>query len=112
MEAIAIFAGLAIAVNKTVSVIKALLGKPRDLNLVLTQIVVWGVGTGAIFLAGAASLTSGSTFPGTEVALVDLDAASKVLLGWICGATGSFLWDFRKAVDNTDTANEGSRLIS
>lgn len=110
MESIAILAAIAFAVNKTVSVIKALVGKPRDLNTVVTQVVVWAVGGATIFLCAAASLTEDMVIPGLDVTFASLDTASKLMLGWVLSSTGSFFFDFTKAVDNTDEASR-SRLI-
>lgn len=107
METIAILAGLAFAVNKTVSVIKAL---GKDTNLVLTQVVVWLVGTAAIFLAGQADITDGLIIPGLDDALGSLDVASVILAGWVLGSSGSFAFDLKKAIDNNDSAEEPALL--
>lgn len=109
MEAVVVFAGLAFAINKTVSVIKALFNK--DVNSVVTQVVVWAVGFGGLSLAAHAAVTSAFALPGFTQPLGDLDAASLGLLAWILGATGSFAYDLKKAVDGTDSAAE-PRLLS
>ena len=110
MEAIAILAGLAFAVNKTVTVIKAAINK--DWNTTVTQVVVWLVGTAAIFLASRASITAELLVPGLAEPLGTLDGSSIVLLGFILGSTGSFAFDIRKAIDNTDSAQEAKLLGS
>ena len=108
MEQIAILLGLAFAINKTVSVIKALLSK--DFNTPVTQLVVWVVGFVGITLAAHAQVTSALLVPGLEAPLGSLDASSLVLLAWILGSSGSFAFDFKKAVDGTDSAAEPSLL--
>lgn len=109
MEAIAILTGLAFAVNKTVSVIKSF---GKDTNAVVTQVLVWVLGTAAIWLAGQASITENLVIDGLgiENALGQLDIASVVLAGWILGSTGSFIFDFKKAVDGSDSAAEPKLL--
>lgn len=104
MEVIAILAGIAFAVNKTVTVIKAVAS--GDKNLALTQLLVWVIGVGAVILAAHASLTSDMIMPGIERSLGSLDTASLVLLGWVLGSSGSFAFDIKKAIDNGDSAQE------
>jgi hypothetical protein len=107
MEEVAILAGLALAVNKTVSVIKSF---GKDTNAVVTQVLVWVIGVAAIFVAGQADITADLAVPGLTGVLGDLDFASVVLAGWILGSTGSFAFDIRKAIDNSDSAAEPSLL--
>lgn len=104
MEVIAVLAGIALAVNKTVSVIKSVANK--DKNGAVTQLLVWVVGIGAVVLSAHAALTSNMVIPGLGVALGSLDTPSHVLLGWILGSSGSFAFDVKKAIDNGDTAAE------
>jgi energy-converting hydrogenase Eha subunit G len=108
MEEIAILAGLAFAINKTVSVVKAALNK--DVNAAVTQLVVWVVGFIAISLAAHAQLTENLVVPGLLVPLDELDWQSLVLVAWILGGTGSFAFDFKKALDSSDSAAEPSLL--
>lgn len=103
MEVIAILAALAFAVNKTVSVIKAF---GKDNNTVVTQVLVWVIGTGALFLAGQAEFTAGLVIPGLGVTLGSLNAASIVMAGWVLGSSGSFAFDIKKAIDSSDSAVE------
>lgn len=108
MEAVIIFAGLAFAINKTVSVIKA--GTSRDWNTVVTQITVWVVGFIGLTLAAHAAVTEGFALPGFTEKLGDLDWASIALLAWVLGGSGSFAYDFKKAIDNTDSSVEPALL--
>lgn len=104
MDQVVLWAGLAFAINKTVSVVKALAS--RDWNASLTQLVVWVVGFVGLSLAAHADVTSGWLLPGLEVQLSSLDGSSLVLLAWVLGASGSFAYDVKKALDGTDSAAE------
>lgn len=108
MEEIALLAGLAFAINKTVSVIKAATNK--DINAAVTQLTVWVVGFIAILLAAHAQLTENLVVPGLSTPLGLLDWPSLVLIAWILGGTGSFAFDFKKAFDSSDNATEPSLL--
>lgn len=108
MEEIALLAGLAFAINKTVSVVKSALNK--DVNAAVTQLVVWVIGFIVISLAAHAQLTENLVVPGLTVALNNLDWQSLVLVAYILGGTGSFAFDFKKAFDSSDSAAEPSLL--
>jgi hypothetical protein len=108
MEAVVIFAGLAFAINKTVSVIKGLLNK--EWNTVVSQAVVWVVGFVGLSLAAHAAVTEAFALPGFTEPLGSLDAASLGLLAWVLGSTGSFAYDFKKAIDGSDSAVESKIL--
>lgn len=100
---VALLAGLALAVNKTVSVLKAL---GKSWNTVATQALVWVLGTTAILLAAHAKVTADAMVPGTPWTFGSLDGSSIVLLGWVLGSSGSFAFDIKKAIDGTDSAAE------
>lgn len=106
MEVVAVLAGVAFAINKTVSVIKALTAS--DWRAALTQVLVWVVGWAALLLMSQATLVNNLTVPGFEVAFVNLDVASLLLLSWVLGSSGSFAFDIKKAIDSTDSAQEAS----
>lgn len=107
MEQLAILLGLAFTANKLVSTLKNLTtASARGDGF--TQIVVWIVATGVLFLAGQADVASDLVIPGLDGPLGDLDFASYVVLGLIAGSTGSVAYDFTKAVDNTNTTVEPS----
>lgn len=105
---VALLAGVAFAVNKTVSVIKAIFNK--NANTVVSQVLVWVVGIAGVVLMAHAKLSSDLVIPGLGRSLGGLDTSSHVLLGWILGGSGSFAFDFTKAVDNTNTAVEAPLL--
>lgn len=104
MEAVVIFAGLAFAINKTMSVLKALIN--RDVNTVVSQVGIWALGFAGLSLAAHAAVTEAYALPGFTEPLGTLDWASLALLGWILGSSGSFAYDFKKAVDGSDSASE------
>lgn len=80
-----------------------------DTNAALTLLTGWVVGVVVVFVCSAAKLTNGFTF--NHIALVDLDAGSKILLG--VQATSLFAvvpYDFKRAFDRTDSAQQPSLL--
>lgn len=108
MESVVLFAGLAFAINKTVSVIKALVN--RDSNTVVTQAVVWLVGFAGLSLAAHSAVTENYALPGFSEPLHALDWTSLVMLAWILGSTGSFVYDLKSAIDGSDSAAEDKLL--
>ena len=108
MEAVVLFAGLAFAINKTVSVIKALVNGEK--NTVVTQAVVWLVGFGGLALAANSDIAAVYSLPGFTEPLGDLDWPSLSLLAWVLGSTGSFVYDVKSAIDGSDSAVETSLL--
>jgi hypothetical protein len=109
MEPLIVLAGLAFLANKAVSTLKYAL-TPARRGDAFTQVVVWAFAIGTIVLASLAEVTETLVIPGTHDALGNLDLPSLILVGLMAGASGSTVYDFRKAIDNTDTANEPSLL--
>lgn len=78
----------------------------RDWNAALTQAVIWGLGIGAVMIAAQADIAEGFRVFGGSL-LADLDAWSQVLAGLTLASVGSVgFYDFRKALDGTDSAKE------
>jgi hypothetical protein len=107
VEQVVILLGLAFAANKLMSTLKNLTNAATRGDG-LSQIVLWVIAILVLVLAGQADVTSTLTLPGLDGALGDLDFASYVVLGIIAGSTGSVVYDFTKAVDNTNSAAEPS----
>jgi hypothetical protein len=101
---VALLAGVAVAVNKTVSVVKAIVN--RDPNGYVTPLIVWAVAIAAVILMAHASLTMNGTIPALGVQFGSLDWASQVLFGWVLGGGAAFSFDITAAIDNTDSASE------
>lgn len=80
----------------------------RDWNGVVTQLVAWTAGVGAVFLASAAHLEG--NIPGTSIGLQALNAAAKIVLGLQAASIFGVVHDVKQAVDNTDTSVE-PRLV-
>lgn len=78
--------------------------RSKDWNAVVTQAATWAVGVGVVFLAGAAQAFEHLQIPGIDVMLSDLDTWSKVLVGTAATSALSKIYDFQKAIDNTDSA--------
>lgn len=96
---------MATAVNKTVTVVKAI---GKDWNMVLTQVVVWVVGI--VLLALAAHSTIAGNLTVFSAALKTWNGADTVLGGYVLGSAGSFAYDYKKARDNTDSSTEPALL--
>ncbi len=101
---LALLLGLAFAANKAVSVLKSLLSPDR--NAAITQVIVWGFAFGFLLLGSEAEVLEGLIVPGLSAPLGTLDIPSIALLALVSGSTGSVVYDFKKAFDNTDTAAE------
>lgn len=103
MEALTL-AALAALVIKIMTVVKAI---GKDNNMVITQAATWAVSIGVIILAAHAKVTSDIVVFGAYT-LGSLDAGSLILAGLSLGSSGSFLYDYKKARDNNDSATEPS----
>jgi len=104
LVAVAILAGLALAVNSTISWLKTLTN--RDWQGFGTHLVVLIAGVIAIVLASHANLTNDFTIPALNRTLGSLDWPSQVLLAWIVTGSGKFAWNFTQAVDGSQSAQE------
>jgi hypothetical protein len=96
-------ATLAALVVKFTSVLKYL--SDRDWRQAVTQVVPWVAGIVAVALAAQADVAEGFIIWGQQ-ALGDLDFWSQVLAGIALGSAGSLTYDFKKAVDGSDSAAE------
>ena len=99
MEFIPLIAALALAV-KIVDFVKYI--SNRDTNGIITQLAVWVSGVVVVFLLAATDFADGVEVAG--MTLDSLNVWSQVLLGLTLGSTGSFAYDFKKSLDNTDSA--------
>jgi hypothetical protein len=90
---------------KATSFVKAMSAKAwRD---AVTQVLAWGLGVGAVWLAAAANDFTGKWVlveGGPDLAHTSV--AALVLIGTAVGSAGSLLVDFRKAIDGSDSAKE------
>lgn len=96
-------ASLAAFAIKVTSVLKYLsAGQVRE---AITQVVPWLAGVIMVAVAAHANVSQDLVVFG-EMALRQLNGWSQVLAGVALGSTGSFAYDLKKALDNTDTASE------
>lgn len=100
------FAALSAFVVKITSVIKAI---GKDWNAVVTQAVTWVAGI-LVMVAAAHSSAFESIALGGHT-LDSLNAGALTLAGLGFSSIGSFAFDFKKALDGSDSANE-TRLLS
>jgi hypothetical protein len=92
--------------NKIIELIKYL--RVKDWNAAITLLSLFVAGVVAVTLAAHASVTEHTIIPGTTVELGTLEFASLLLLGLMITATGSTVYDFKKAFDNSDSAKQPS----
>jgi hypothetical protein len=104
MEEFVTFASLvAIAMHVTSLIKYGTAGQFRELLTGVLPIA----GLFVVLLLGAeADATAGIVIPGLEQVLGDLDVASLLLVAVAGGSGGAQVFNFRKAVDNTDSAVE------
>lgn len=83
--------------------------RAADWNSAFTQAATWGAGVVLVFLAGAADVTQQlELFNG--IVLGTVNAASKILLGMMFLSLGSQVYEFKKAIDRSDSAAEPALL--
>lgn len=80
--------------------------RAKDVNSVATQAATWAVGIALVFLAAEADITSKLVLVNGVPPLGDINAASKVLLGMMFLSLGSQVYNFRKAIDGSQTSEE------
>lgn len=76
--------------------------RAKDWNGVLTQLVVWGAGVVAVFLGSATDFADSHLI--NDIALGDMNWATKTLLGLMATSLFTFGHDVKKALDNRDSA--------
>lgn len=103
MDFAPLVAALALA-WKIVDFLKAV--RVRDVNAVFTQATAWGAGVLVIFLLAATDFASGVRVGDTN--LDALNTPSLILVGLTVASAGSVLYDYKRAIDNTDSAAQPS----
>lgn len=94
-------------VVKLTDFFKLLLGK--NYGSALRTIMAWGIGFIVAVLFKFADITAAVTVYGHR--LGGLDFGSLVLVGLLIGSGGSVIYDFKRAVDNTDSASTTPKTI-
>jgi hypothetical protein len=96
-------AGMVALTWKVIDFLRLLVNASTNRSGILTQLLAWAGAVLVVFLYGASDLAGSVDVPG--IGLLDaVDSPTKVLLGLALGSTASTLVDFRRALDNTDTA--------
>lgn len=101
MEVFTLAACVALIVNLT-SITKFL--RARQIGDALTKVYVLGVGVVVAFLAASSNAMASIDVNGTPLGL--LNGPSVILLGLSLASVGSFAYDYKKAVDGSDSAAE------
>lgn len=104
METVVSFLVLGTLAGKIVELFKYL--KNGDRNGAFTLLSVWIAGIMVIFLGANADAFSALVVPGMEVPLGSLNWASLVLVGMSLTSFIAFGYDFKKALDNSDSAKQ------
>jgi hypothetical protein len=77
--------------------------KAKDRSASLTQIAVWALGVGVLFLAAWAKVTN--TFMFNGITLEKMDTGSKIVLGLMAASLFATIpYDLKRAIDNNDSA--------
>jgi len=97
---------LATLATKFIDFLKYL--RNADWNGAFTQASVWLAGVVVIFLAAEADAFVGIELPTLNVVLGDLDFASKIIVGLSITSLLSTVFDFKKALDGSDSASTPS----
>lgn len=103
MEFVPMLAALALA-WKIVDWLKQL--RVRDWNAVVTQTAVWGAGVLVVFLLAHSDFASGITVG--DLNLDALNGWSLALVGLNIGSLGSVAYDYKRALDSSDSAAQPS----
>lgn len=101
MDFVPIVAALALA-SKVVDFIKYLANFSEYRSSIVAQLSVWVAGVTVVFLLAESDFANGVTV--ADLTLSGLNAFSLILFGLSLGSTGSVVYDFKKARDNTDSA--------
>lgn len=94
--------GLTTLVVKAVDFMRLLVNLSANKSAVLTQLLAWAGGIGAIFLFAATDYASSVGAAGTT--LNNVSGATLVLVGLMMSSSASVLVDFKQSIDNSDTA--------
>jgi hypothetical protein len=105
MEFVPLVATLALAL-KLLDTTKFALA--QDWNAVATQVSAWVSGIVAIFLLASTDFASGINVG--DAVLSEVNISSLVLIGLSVASSGSVLYDFKKALDHTDSARTPSLI--
>jgi hypothetical protein len=94
------WASLAALVIAFVNLVKFVRGK--DWNSAITQVVVWVVAVLLVVLVAHSDF--GNTLSWGNRTLDSMNVASQVLVGLFFGSSATVINEFKKAIDNSDTA--------
>lgn len=72
---------------------------------VFTQAVAWVAGVFTLLLGSNSDAFEGYTIPGMTKTLGELNSSSLILLGIAMMSAGSVAYDFKKALDGSDSAH-------
>lgn len=94
--------GLLALAAKVIDFLRYLTNLPGTRTQVVTQLLAWAGATAVVFLYGVSDFGPTVTIDG--LSLSDMTGWTKLLVGLTIGSLASLVVDFRKARDNTDSA--------
>lgn len=108
MEQALILTSIAFLGNKIIELIKYL--RARDTNGAVTLLSIHITGVLVMLVAAEAEITETLVIPGMTQAIGTIDLLSVIFIGLVFSSLTSKLYDFQKAVDNSDSAVQPSLL--
>lgn len=106
MEQALILTSIAFLGNKIIELIKYL--RARDVNAAVTLLMIHITGVVVMLFAAAAKVSETLVIPGTSAPIGQLDTASVIFMGLTFASLTSKLYDFQKAIDQSDSAAQPS----
>ena len=82
----------------------------RDWNGLFTQVWIYVLGIVIVLVAGNANAFEGLVIPGMTEPMGSLDGLSLVIIGLCIASFGSTAFDFKKALDGSDSAKTPSLI--
>jgi ABC-type amino acid transport system permease subunit len=95
-------AGLVALLLKLLDWVKLTTNLPASLRKWMTLTAAFALGVVVVFMYGASQL--GGFDLGTGIALVDMNGWTKTIVGLALGASAAAAYDFKSAIDSSDSA--------
>lgn len=94
--------GLTALILKAVDFFRLLANAGTNKSAIVTQLLAWAGGIGAVFLFAATDF--GDSVNAAGVTLDEASGATLVLLGIMLSSAASVVVDFKQSIDSTDSA--------
>jgi len=104
MEQVIALAALGFFASKLLEMVKYV--RAKDWNAAITLLSLWFVGIIVVTVAAHNELTEDVILPQTTIPLGELGAVALGFLGMILTSLVSVTYDFKKAIDSSDSAKQ------